>query len=83
MAPRPAPSAGGAAAQRRAKGTNSPPHLVAVLGPGAPQGTVGPWGCQNTLLAHIHIVIKKQESQWLVLQKLVMKSMHRRRQVSY
>jgi len=51
VAPRGAPIAGGEAAQYRAEQPLIPPGGSA--GPDAPQGTVGPLGCQGMLLDHV------------------------------
>ena len=84
MAPKAAPSAGSEAAQHRAEWDNPSSRPAGSAGLDAPHGTVGPLGCQGTLLAQIQLSISQSPLitfRGATLQPFVPQSVHRSRVV--
>lgn len=57
--PKPACSARGEATPAQSRAGQSLPLPTGSAGSGAPQGTVGHFGCQATLLTHIQVVVTR------------------------
>ena len=57
VVPKAAHSAGGEAAQCRSEQDNPFPRPAGTAGHSAPQGMLGPVGCQGTMLSHIQLAV--------------------------